>query len=61
MISASEDLLYYGNSAEQSSSIFPCFKGKLQKLADDTPLRRPCENMQSQFGMMITEDSPDKK
>lgn len=29
MISASEDLLYYGNSDEQSSSIFPCFKGKL--------------------------------
>lgn len=32
MISASEDLLYHGNATEQSSSVFPCFKGKLQKL-----------------------------
>jgi hypothetical protein len=61
MISASEDLLYYGNSAEQSSSVFPCFKGKLQKLEDDTPLRRPCKNLQSLCGIVITEDSPDKK
>lgn len=38
--SASEDLLFHEGPSE-SNSIFPCFKGKLKKLADDTPLRRP--------------------